>query len=203
MCSINCELELTKQDEWVDSKILRTKNIPIKGFKISAYINYRSTHMNVKISKSDRGVVAAIAEMTISDMPSILRDITGWRDTYHFNELPLAIHLDKCPKKDTHCDPSSLSEHKYSIKINCSITWFGFISDDNPNPSTLFKDRLRKFWLKETWDIILKVGEYKIHAYKMMLVEESKVYLMKSMLLKKCYYSYILENFLKHLQMKN
>ncbi|KAH0549302.1 hypothetical protein KQX54_007877 [Cotesia glomerata] len=120
------------------------------------------------------GAAAAIAEMTISDMPPILRDITGWTDTYHFNELPLAIHSDKCPKKDTHCDPSSLGEHKYSAKINCSITWLGFTDDDHYSCS-VYNDVI-KFCRMESSDIILKVDEIDFLAHKILLRTESEVF---------------------------
>ncbi|KAH0549300.1 hypothetical protein KQX54_007870 [Cotesia glomerata] len=170
----NCELELTKQDGWVDSEIFHTDSVPGVDFKISTYINYRSTHMNVKITKSEPGAAAAIAEMTISDMPPILRDITGWTDTYHFNELPLAIHSDKCPKKDTHCDPSSLGEHKYSAKINCSITWLGFTDDDHYSCS-VYNDVI-KFCRMESSDVILKVDEIDFLAHKILLRTESEVF---------------------------
>ncbi|CAG5102240.1 Similar to rdx: Protein roadkill (Drosophila melanogaster) [Cotesia congregata] len=172
--SFNCELELTKQDGWVDSEIFHTDSVPGVDFKISAYINYRSTHMNVKITKSEPGAATAIAEMTIFDMPLILRDITGWTDTYYFNELPLAIHSDKCPKKDTHCDPSSLGEHKYSAKINCSITWLGF-TDDDYYSSSVYNDVI-KFCRKESSDVILKVDEIDFLAHKILLRTESEVF---------------------------
>ncbi|XP_008551218.1 uncharacterized protein LOC103573788 [Microplitis demolitor] len=172
--SFDCELELSKKRGWVDSNIFHLDCAPEVNFKVSAYINYRNTRVNIKVSKSEVEVAYAIVKITVPGTPTILEDVSGWKDAVYFQDVSIPANSDICSKLGLNCNPADSDEHVYQIKINCSIIWFGFI--DDLRYSEAVYSNIQKYCTVESSDIKIKVEDTDFLAHKFILRTESKVF---------------------------
>ncbi|CAD6233984.1 GSCOCG00007447001-RA-CDS [Cotesia congregata] len=150
-----------------------TPKIPGIKFKINTQINIDTKTIDVTIKKDDPRKSVSIITLKIGETTRTRRSV-DWTKKVFFKSISLPITSDVHPVSHDIFGAPSADGPKYTVTVDCSIIWGGFVEDFYyPDVSTVLKILHNN---EEFNDIVIKVEKTEFKAQKNIIAAQSPVF---------------------------
>lgn len=150
-----------------------TPKIPDVKFKFNAKVDNGTKTMDVAIKKDDPRKSVSIITLKIGETIRTDRFV-DWTKKVFFKNILLPITSDACYKNHNFACTSCADGHKYTVTLDCSIIWGGFVEDlYYPDMSTILKIFHKN---EEFSDVVIKVDKTEFKAHKNIIAAHSPVF---------------------------
>ncbi|XP_008546244.1 TD and POZ domain-containing protein 4 [Microplitis demolitor] len=169
-------IKLIKKNEWAKSQYFPLKNVvPFLEFNVCAIINAENK-LSIKVVKHNLKPATAVIELQVAKKDWMITDFKNWTEECCFDNVPIPSHYVNCDKCSRIYRANICKFCGYNLKVLCTITWYGFNDEYETADVSLDINKYLKPDRHLFSDVIVKVGDKKFRAHKIILAARSPVF---------------------------